>query len=130
VQAGSEHPLASAVLQAAQARELTWPTAVESQAVAGQGIRAMGEGQRLCLGSSRWMQTLGIDLGTLHDRAQTLAAQGYTISWLAAEGLTPRLLGLLAFGDQVKPTAGRAVHQLQALGITTVMITGDNHGSA
>lgn len=130
VQAGSEHPLAQAVLQAARARALSWPTAVDARAVAGYGIRATVEGRRLCLGSTRWMQTLGVDLGAWHDRAQALEAQGYTLSWLAEDTPAPHLLGLLAFGDQVKPSARAAVQQLQALGIVTVMITGDNQGSA
>jgi len=63
-------------------------------------------------------------------RADELERAGNTISWLAATGSTDGLLGLLAFGDQLKPSAQRAVSRLRALGVKTVLLTGDNKGSA
>jgi len=130
LQAGSEHPLAKAVLVAAADRGLAPTRAGELQAVAGRGIQGHHQGRPLRLGSSAWMQSLGADLGPLHQEAQALQAQGRTVSWLVEGDTTPRLLGLLAFGDTLKPSAAAAVARLQALGVRTVLISGDNAGSA
>jgi Cu+-exporting ATPase len=76
------------------------------------------------------MQELGVDLGRLQGRADALQDEGRTVSWLADVTVTPRLLGLLAFGDAVKSSAREAVGRLHALGVKTVMLTGDNRGAA
>ena len=128
LQAGSEHPLAHAVREAA--RELAVPTAQQLRAVAGRGLRATVEGQDLALGSGRYMQELGIELAAQQARAEALQAEGHTVSWLAVLGAEPRLLGLLAFGDALKPQARAAVQALQAQGIATALISGDNRGAA
>jgi P-type Cu+ transporter len=132
VQRGSEHPLARAVIAAAEQKGLPAAlTANKVQAVAGRGVQA-SVGDRQCyLGSSRWMQELGVDLGPLASEAAQLEAEGRTVSWLAAgtEG-PPALAGLLAFGDEVKPTAKAAIRQLQRLSLRIAMVSGDNHGSA
>jgi P-type Cu+ transporter len=135
VQAGSEHPLARAVQNAAESKQLALLHAEQFLALAGRGITAAVEGQQLSLGNTRLMDDAGVDLSPLHLRANELESQGYTISWLAtigdkAAGGKAQLKGLLAFGDQVKPTAIAAVRQLHVLGIQTAMITGDNLGSA
>lgn len=130
LQAGSEHPLARAVLQAAAARGLAAPAAQELRAVPGRGVAARVGATELRLGSARLMQELDVDCGPLHDAAQALQDQGRTVSWLAAMDTPPRLLGLLAFGDTLKPSAGTAIQALRALGLRTVMLSGDNRGSA
>jgi P-type Cu+ transporter len=132
LQAGSEHPLAHAVRNAAHeaAQDLTLPAAEQLRAVAGRGVRARVGQQDLALGSGRWMQELGVDLGPQQARAEALQAEGRTVSWLAVIGEQPRLLGLLAFGDSLKPKAVAAVQRLQALGIRTLLLSGDNAGSA
>jgi P-type Cu+ transporter len=79
------------------------------------------------------MQELGVDLNTfaaLDTRAKELEAQGRTVSWLAEVTGTPRLLGLMAFGDTLKRSAAPAIARLHALGIQTALVTGDNRGSA
>jgi Cu+-exporting ATPase len=76
------------------------------------------------------MKELIIELGELPKTADDLEAQGYTLSWLAAGGATPRLIGLLAFGDEIKASAAQAIASLHAKGIETIMLTGDNQGSA
>jgi Cu+-exporting ATPase len=76
------------------------------------------------------MQELGVDLGALQARAEALQAGGRTVSWLADVSAAPRLLGLLAFGDRVKDSARDAVAALHAAGVRTLMVTGDNRGSA
>lgn len=130
LQAGSEHPLAHAVTTAAQHDKLAIPPATDVRAVAGRGISARVEGRELRLGSTRFMQALKVDVSSLAAEEAAWQAHGCTVSWLADVSASPRLLGLLAFGDAPKAGAAEAVRALQKLGIRTVLITGDNPGSA
>ncbi|WP_420105835.1 heavy metal translocating P-type ATPase [Herbaspirillum huttiense] len=132
LQARSEHPLARAVLEAAAARPgLAIPQAAQVRSVAGLGIEGHVDGRALCLGSSRWMQQLQASAPALQARADQLQAQGRTLSWLAErEAGHVRILGLLAFGDEIKPGAQQAIATLHALGIRTAMLSGDNRGAA
>ena len=130
IQAGSEHPLAKAVTQLAVKEQVGVPAASQVRAVAGRGMSAVVAGHELRLGSPRYMQELGVDLGAFAARAKALEAEGRTVSWLADVSGAPRLLGLLAFGDTVKASAAQAVASLHALGIQTALVTGDNRGSA
>jgi Cu+-exporting ATPase len=107
------------------------PEASEARALPGRGVEARVAGAWLALGSSRLLAELGVDAGSLAAAAQVLEGQGRTVSWLIRrDGPAAELIGLLAFGDTVKPAARDAVARLQALGVTAVMLTGDNHGSA
>ncbi len=125
LQAGSEHPLAPAVLAAASRHD---PAQVSgSRSVAGRGTEAEHGGQRLRLGSLRWMTELGLPLNGLQAQADALAAQGATVSALA---LGDQMLALLAFGDEPKPGAADAIATLRARGLRTVMVSGDNRGAA
>jgi Cu+-exporting ATPase len=136
VEHGSHHPLASAVMNAAVARKLQWPEASAVQDFAGSGVRAELEGRTLYFGNERWMGELGLNEFAPQPSAQQSSAQqwrgqGKTVSWLAEDGQGGRrLLGALAFGDTVKPTAGPAIEQLQALGLSTMLLTGDHEASA
>ena len=134
LQAHSEHPLAHAVRQAAQAQGLQVAEAQELRAVAGRGVEARVAGRDLRLGSTRWMGELGVDLSSLEPLQRMLEAEGRTVSWLAearADGAgTVKLLGLLAFGDKLKPSAASAVQRLRAMGLWAVLVSGDNAGSA
>lgn len=130
VQSASEHPLARAVLDAAKENQLAVGPALDAKAVAGRGVSARVEDQVLSLGSSRWMQELGVDLTPLAWRAQALENEGRTVSWLAAGSQPAQLVGLLAFGDEAKSTAKEAVESLKQQGIQAVMVTGDNKGAA
>lgn len=136
IQNGSEHPLAHAVMARADEQHLQLLTASNVKALPGRGLSATVDGHTLQLGSSRLMQELKIDLGVLGAQAQTLENSGHTISWIAdtqpADGshTAPQLLGLLAFGDQIKDSAASAVARLHALDIDTVLLSGDNQGSA
>jgi Cu+-exporting ATPase len=76
------------------------------------------------------MNELGVDLAPLADAAATHQAQGRTVSWLAEGETSPRLRGLLVFGDSIKPDARAAVDALHALGVKTLLVSGDNRGSA
>ena len=130
LQAGSEHPLARAVSTAAVREGVTVLPASELAAVAGRGIEATVDGRALKLGSSRFMEELGVDLSPLAARAAQLQAEGRTVSWLADLTTAPRLIGLLAFGDTLKASAAGAVSRLQAAGVRTVLVSGDNRGAA
>ena len=127
IQRGSEHSLATAVLDAASARHIDPLPATGLSALPGRGLAAHVDGLELKLGSSRLMQELNVDMTPLASQALSLENTGNTISWLAS-GST--LLGLFAFSDQVKPNAQVAIAHLHSLGIRTVMLTGDNQGSA
>jgi Cu+-exporting ATPase len=127
VQAGSEHPLAKAVLAAAGAKP---SPAADLQAVPGRGVRATAGGRRLALGSSRWMRELGIDLAPFAAVAARHEGQGRTLSWLAELGEPPRVLAVLAFGDEPRAEAREAVAQLAARGVRSIMLTGDNRAAA
>jgi len=130
VQAFSDHPLAKAVVQKARDEGLAVPQASDARALPGRGVQASLDGLRLALGSSRLLQESKLDAGTLAPQAERLEREGHTVSWLMSAGESPALLGLLAFGDSVKPTAREAVAHLQRLGVKTAMVTGDNAGSA
>ena len=133
LQAGSEHPLARAVSQSAATAGLPPATApVDLRAVAGRGVVGTVDGLALQLGSTRWAEEQGADLSPLQSRAEAEQALGRTVSWLLArpEGTVPRLCGLLSFGDSLKPGAAEAVRALQAQGVRTVMLSGDNRGAA
>ncbi len=130
IQSGSEHPLAHAVMERASKQQIAMLQASNVQALPGRGLSATVDGRALQFGSSRLMQELGLDFGALAARASELENSGHTISWIAEIGTPNRLLGLIAFGDQIKDSAQRAVSRLHALGIDTVLLSGDNQGSA
>ncbi len=131
IQRGSEHSLARAVLDAEAGSHEALPslTANAVTTLAGRGLAATVDGVELLLGSGRLMAERGVDLSPLQRRAFELESSGHTISWLADAG-SKHLLGLLAFADQPKLHARAAVERLHARGIATVMLTGDNQGSA
>ncbi len=131
VQSGSEHPLARAVVRAAQERQLALQSPDAVRAVPGRGTEGEVQGASYLVGSLRWMQELGVDMGALTVRAQGLQADGATVSAVAertGQGLAMR--ALLAFGDEPKPGAREALVALKARGIRTVMVSGDNRGAA
>ncbi|HJV68282.1 heavy metal translocating P-type ATPase [Ideonella sp.] len=131
LQQASEHPLARAVMDALNGARLSAPEARDTKALPGRGLEAVVHGRTLSLGSGRLLAELGAGPGALATEARRFESEGRTVSWLVEqqpEGA--RTLALLAFGDTIKPTAARAVARLRELGIHTVMLTGDNEGSA
>ncbi|MDO4502135.1 MAG: heavy metal translocating P-type ATPase [Coriobacteriia bacterium] len=123
----SEHPLARAVCAylAEQGADVL-PTRDFTQ-VPGRGLTAMVEGAPALAGNRALMEEHGIALGPLEERAAALAEQGRTPLFFAWDGM---LLGVIALADQVKPTSAQAVAELRAMGIRTVMLTGDNPRTA
>lgn len=130
LQQGSEHPLAKAVLDACTARNLNIEAVAASQALPGRGIAGTVQGRDLALGNRRLLEESGLTMGALAQSAQAWEAEGRTLSWLIERGAQPSVLGLLAFGDTLKPGALEAVQQLTARHISSHLLTGDNRGSA
>jgi len=131
LQSGSEHPLARAVLAVARERGVAFPAPTNVQAVPGRGNEGLVDGRAYLMGSLRWMQELGLDLGLLATDAGEQQRQGATVSVLAersADGLRPR--ALMAFADEPKPQARAALAALRARGLAVVMVSGDNLGAA
>ena len=125
---------------AAHSKSVGVNTAAASSACAvpGRGVEAEFDGRTLAIGSTRWLNELGIALPPeLSTRAQQLESAGNTVSWLMSLGsresgnaTPPAALALLAFGDTLKPTARAAIERLKRMDIRSVLVTGDNHGSA
>ncbi|WP_333994921.1 heavy metal translocating P-type ATPase [Burkholderia cepacia] len=137
VQRQSDHPLARAVVAAhdadvaARGSAVPPASAADARAVAGRGVEARVGGQLLALGSTRWRDELGIAVPPALDaRAAELERAGNTISWLMRADAPRALLALIAFGDTVKPGARDAIAALSARGVASVLVTGDNRGSA
>ncbi|MDD2881641.1 MAG: heavy metal translocating P-type ATPase [Rhodoferax sp.] len=131
LQSGSGHPLARAVVAAANEQKLTLPGVTQMQSSPGKGLRGLVNGDDVLIGSLRWMQALGVQLGALGDRLQDLEAQGATLALMARQtptGLTA--LALLAFGDEPKASASAAITTLRARGIRVMMLSGDNTAAA
>ncbi|OAN52908.1 copper-transporting ATPase [Paramagnetospirillum marisnigri] len=124
-QAGSEHPLARAVLAVVPPESLS-PVS-DFAALPGRGLRAVVESHSLLLGSSRLMAEQGLDLSAFTDAAAEQERLGRTLMWVAEP---PRALGFIAVADPVKPSAAGAVAALKAMGVETVMLTGDNARAA
>lgn len=131
VQRGSEHPLAHAVVQAAIAESIKASTATDVKAIVGRGVMANVDGAPYVIASTRYARELIAELPPLAIAAsERLQAVGRTVSWLLLVDSTPRVVGLLGFGDSVKPTAKTAIDRLRTLGVHCVMLSGDNPGSA
>ena len=123
----SEHPLAEAVMRAADRGGLAVPRAESFESVPGHGALARVEGRALAIGNARLMEREGVELGALGARAEDLSGEGRTVVVVAIEG---RVAGLLAIADAVRDGAPRAVAELRALEVAPVMLTGDNRATA
>jgi Cu+-exporting ATPase len=137
VQRGSDHPLARALVAAAESdADAVGVPAVVGQALAvpGRGVQAEVNGRTLAIGSGRWLAEQQIALpADVAARAQAFEAAGNTVSWLMRVGgadAPAAALALIAFGDAVKPGARAAIERLAARGVESVLVTGDNRGSA
>ncbi|WP_420560779.1 heavy metal translocating P-type ATPase [Tepidicaulis sp.] len=123
----SEHPLADAVLAAAEEEGLELEDVSAFEAETGQGVRASLSGKNVLIGNARFMKANSIDTDALKEAAVRKAEEGATVIFTALEG---RALGFLAIKDPVKETAREAVDALHARGLKVVMMTGDGEGPA
>jgi len=124
---GSEHPLARAVVEAAEARGLAVARADRFESTPGLGVVAVVEGREVLVGRRLHLERHGTDLGDLAGDADGLERAGRTAIWVAVDG---RAIGLVGLADTVKPDAARVIAELERMGLTTVMLTGDNRAAA
>ena len=124
---GSEHPVAGAVVAAAQARGLKLALPIDVQAVPGQGIKGKVEGVEVLAGKELLLQECGVDCSILDRAAAELRKRARTVLYVASGG---RSLGVIGVADTVKPDSAQAIADLKALGITPIMLTGDNRETA
>jgi Cu+-exporting ATPase len=131
VQQYSDHPLAKAVETEGSKRGVALRPASNAKALPGRGVQADVGGVTVYLGNKRLMREIGAPMQGMEDVAAKHESAGQTVSWLAVKKTTGvELAGLLAFGDTIKKTAKEAVARLAQMGIKSVMLTGDNPGSA
>jgi Cu+-exporting ATPase len=127
VERASEHPLAAAVLRAAEQRGLALETVGDFEARAGRGVRARVGARSVALGTQSFLGELGVDAGALAAEAERHRAGGATVLFAAIDG---QLAGLLALADPIKPTTPAALEQLRAEGLRIVMASGDGRTTA
>ncbi|MFA0998277.1 MULTISPECIES: heavy metal translocating P-type ATPase [Pseudomonas syringae group] len=130
LQRGSEHPLAKAVLDVCDEWQLKLDPVENSHALSGRGIAGTVQGRELALGNRRLLDESGLPMGELAESARIWEADGRTLSWLIEQAPEPKVIGMFAFGDTLKPGTDQAIKALNARGITSHLLTGDNRGSA
>jgi len=123
----SEHPLADAIVRAANDRSLLLTTPIDFDSPVGKGVMGQVEGRRILLGSPAFMVEQAIDTSALATKADALRKDGASAIFVAIDG---QLAGVLAIADPIKSTTAEAVRQLKAEGIRLVMMTGDNRTTA
>ncbi len=123
----SQHPLAEAVVRAAQKRGLAVPAVEGFDAPTGRGVTGVVEGRRVAVGNARLMQEIGVDAATIAAEAERLRGEGATAFFVAVDG---HPAGLVAVADPVKATTPAALAGLAEEGVRVVMLTGDNRTTA
>jgi Cu+-exporting ATPase len=127
LEAGSEHPLAAAILRGAEAKGLKPEKTQDFEAITGQGVKGRVGGRDVLFGNVRLMENSGIDVAPLVKAAETLRKGGETVMFLGCDG---KLAGIVAVADPIKESAAEAIAKLHALGLRIVMATGDNETTA
>ncbi|MEQ8698267.1 MAG: copper-translocating P-type ATPase [Bauldia litoralis] len=123
---GSEHPLAEAIVQGAEARGLKIDSAADFEAITGKGVTGQVSGARIALGNAR-LADRGIGTAALDEAAEAHRREGATVMYVARDGA---LAGLVAVADPIKETTAGAIKALHDEGLTIVMLTGDNRTTA
>jgi Cu+-exporting ATPase len=124
---GSEHPLAGAIVQGAQARGLRLSEAAEFKSVTGKGIGGTVEGRRVIVGTQKLFEEHGLTIAELAPRADVLRREGQTVMWAAIDG---QPAGLLGVADPIKGSTPEAIDLLRREGLAIVMVTGDSRITA
>ena len=124
---GSEHPLAQAIVQAAQEKNIPLQKADDFNSPTGKGVTGNVEGRFIANGNIKLMQELGIDVSALAERADDLRKEGATVIYITVD---KKPAGLIAIADPIKKTTPEALKSLKDLGIRIVMLTGDNKTTA
>ena len=127
LEAGSEHPLAEAILLKVREEKLSIPKTEGFLSITGKGVQAKIRGQMFYAGNEKLMQEHGIDCREIQPLMEKLAEEGKTPLIFAEES---RVLGVIGAADVVKPTSAQAVKELKKLGIRVIMLTGDHARTA
>jgi P-type Cu+ transporter len=127
VEVGSEHPLAAAIVEGAEARGIKPVAADDFRSVTGKGVVARVGGRAIALGNVALIREVGVDPGAALARADELRGDGQTVMFVARDG---RLIGLVGVADPIKESAQEALEQLRQAGLTIVMLTGDSRRTA
>jgi P-type Cu+ transporter len=126
VERGSEHPLAAAVVAAADERGIALAEVRNFNTAAGKGVTGTLDSHNVALGNANFLAELGIDTASVADEADHLRRDGATAIFLAAGG---KLAGILGITDPIKPTTPEALKKLRAEGLRIVMLTGDSRAT-
>ncbi len=127
VESRSEHPIARAIVTAAEEKGIALPAPADFESVTGMGVRADVGGVRVEVGADRHMRALGLDVAVFADTAARLGGEGKSPLYAAIDG---RLAAIIAVADPIKPTTPGAIAALHDLGLKVAMITGDNARTA
>jgi Cu+-exporting ATPase len=124
---GSEHPLARAIVEGAEARGLPLAAPADFKSITGKGVVATVNGRKAAVGNARFFADLGIDAGPLVGKAEALRAEGETAVFVSIDG---KPAGVLSVSDPIRPTTPEAIRLLHGEGLRLTMLTGDNRVTA
>lgn len=127
IEAGSEHPLAEAIVVGIDDRDIAAAPISEFEAVTGKGVQGTSEKSKIALGNSAMMELVGADHREADEAADALRTQGKTAMYVAIDG---QLAGLIAVADPIKVTTQSAINDLHDAGLKIIMATGDNEKTA
>jgi Cu+-exporting ATPase len=123
----SEHPLAAAIVAGARDRDVALADVQDFESVTGLGVLGTVERRRVAVGNLRHMESLGVAVGVVSERADALRREGQTVMFVAVDA---QLAGMIGVADPIKATTPEAIRALHAAGLTIVMLTGDNRATA
>jgi Cu+-exporting ATPase len=124
---GSEHPLAAAIVEGAEERNIALVAADDFGSTTGKGVSGLVDGRSVALGNAAMMESLGIEPGDLSTRAEELRVEGQTVMFVGVDG---EPAGILGVADPIKETTPEAIRKLHSEGIRIVMLTGDSETTA
>ena len=127
VEKGSEHPLAEAIVTAADERQVRLLQVTQFSAIAGHGVEAVIEGKSVLLGNRKLMSDRDIDISVLEAAVQELTSQAQTPLFIAVD---KKAAGLISVSDAIKKDSVEAIRRMHAIGLKVVLLTGDNHVTA
>lgn len=127
VESRSEHPIARAIVEAAEQEKIIVPVIKDFESITGMGVRATIDSKNIEVGADRFMQKLGIDIATFAETAKRLGAEAKSPLYVAIDG---QLAAIIAVADPIKASTPAAINALHQLGLKVAMITGDNQHTA
>jgi Cu+-exporting ATPase len=124
---GSEHPLAAAIVRGADTRGAAQAEVEAFDSLTGKGVRGRVNGREVALGNAAMMAAVGVDAGSLRERAEALRTEGQTVVFVAVDG---HIGGLIGVADPIKESTPEALAKLHEEGLRVVMLTGDSETTA